>query len=155
GTNVLNDGLIDVDRLVLTTNSGIFEFNGGTLVTRGAFISNMADFVVGASGTNPAVWDVRAGVSNHFASARVIVGSGSSFSQLLLTNGALLTNSGNGVLGLNAGANSNLALVSGTGSQWRVASNLHVGTNGSFNQIVVTNGGSLSDVDGDLGYSST
>ena len=35
GTNVFNAGLIDVDRLVLTNALGFFDFNGGTLITRG------------------------------------------------------------------------------------------------------------------------
>src|SRR6185436_19674314 len=63
GTNVLNAGLIEVDKLVLSRPQGVFEFNGGTLITRGAFISNgVPSFVVGTSGTTPAIWDVRAGV---------------------------------------------------------------------------------------------
>jgi len=35
GTNVLNAGLIDARVLLLTNALGRFEFNGGTLVTRG------------------------------------------------------------------------------------------------------------------------
>src|SRR5207249_12234241 len=62
GTNVLNAGLIGVDQLRLTNTQGFFEFNGGTLITRGASINNGAGFVVGTSGTTPAIWDVRAGV---------------------------------------------------------------------------------------------
>ena len=62
GTNALNAGLIDVDRLLLTNTQGFFEFKGGTLVTRGAVISNGAPFVVGTFGIIPAIWAVRAGV---------------------------------------------------------------------------------------------
>jgi len=40
GTNQLVSGLIDADRLVLTNAAGRFEFLGGTLITRGAFLTN-------------------------------------------------------------------------------------------------------------------
>ena len=55
GTNVFNAGLIETDQLLLT-NGGLsrFEFNGGTLITRGGTISNGQDFVVGASGATAA-----------------------------------------------------------------------------------------------------
>ena len=55
GTNVLNAGLIDVGQLLLTNTQGVFEFKGGTLVTRGAVISNGAPFIVGTFGVNPAI----------------------------------------------------------------------------------------------------
>src|SRR5439155_18759137 len=56
GTNQFNSGLIDVDQFVMTNAAGVFEFNGGTLITRGGLISNGAPFVVGANGTNPGLW---------------------------------------------------------------------------------------------------
>ena len=90
GTNILNAGLIAADQLVITNALGTFEFNGGTLITRGAVISNGAPFVIGRSGTTPAVWDVRASASNHLLSVDLQVGNNSSFNQLFLTNGALL-----------------------------------------------------------------
>jgi len=49
GTNVLNAGLIEADNLLLTNGAGFFEFNGGTLITRGATISNGLNFLVGAN----------------------------------------------------------------------------------------------------------
>ena len=112
GTNLFNAGLIDADQLLLTNTQGFFEFNGGTLITRGATISNGVPFVVGTSGSTPAIWDVRAG-SNHFLSADLQVGNNSSLNQLILTNGALLTNDGYGYLGRNSGANSNTATLAG------------------------------------------
>jgi len=47
GTNVLNAGLIVADNLLLTNSAGFFEFNGGTLITRGATVNNGLPFVVG------------------------------------------------------------------------------------------------------------
>ncbi len=150
GTNVLNAGLIDVDRLVLTNAQGQFEFNGGTLVSRGVFITNGADMIVGASGSSPAVWDVRAGVSNHFCNLGVIVGFNTAFHQLLVTDGALLTNGIGGFIGLSTGANSNQARISGSGSQWRTSGDLFVGSGGSFNTLVVSNGALVENNKGSL-----
>jgi T5SS/PEP-CTERM-associated repeat protein len=149
GTNVLNAGLIEVDRLVLTNSQGFFQFNGGTLITRGAFITNVTPFVVGVSGSTPAVWDVRAGTSN-FLSVPVSLGQFSSFNQLLVTNGALLT-SGGGFIGLSSNAKSNIAVVAGPGSKWANSAVLQVGTGGSFNSLVVSNGGAVSNNIGYLG----
>ena len=142
GTNVLNAGLIDVDQSVLTNTLGKFEFNGGTLITRGGFISNTLPFVVGRSGTTPGVWDVRAG-SNHLVSGQVIVGDTSSFNQLVLTNGGLLTNSGISVLGQSAGANSNSATIAGAGSRWLQLNGVIIGGLGSGNRLTVSNGATL------------
>src|SRR5437899_6053988 len=46
GTNELEGGVIEADQLLLTNRAGSFEFNGGLLITRGAFVSNNAPFVV-------------------------------------------------------------------------------------------------------------
>lgn len=61
GTNILNAGLVEVDSLILTSPQGFFEFNGGTLKTYTATVSNGQPFVVGnnlASG-DPALWDLQ------------------------------------------------------------------------------------------------
>src|SRR5262249_51391485 len=48
----------------------------------------------------------------------VTVGTNGSFTLLILTNNALLTNSGFGTIGTNAGANSNTVLLTGTNTRW-------------------------------------
>jgi len=143
GTNVLNAGLIDVNRLLLTNAQGKFEFNGGTLITRGATISNGTPFVVGTSGTTPATWDVRAGASDHFVLETLLVGADSSFNQLILTNGALLTNYGYASLGSFSVARSNSVTLAGAGSRWGLGDGVFVGDSGSDNRLVVSNGASL------------
>jgi T5SS/PEP-CTERM-associated repeat protein len=137
GTNVFNAGTIEADQLLLTNTQGFFEFNGGTLITRGASINN--NFVVGKAGTTPAVWDVRSG-GNHLVGGQVIIGDTSSFNQLILTNGGLLTNSGLSVLGQSAGANSNSATIAGAGSRWFQLNGVVVGGLGSGNRLAVSNG---------------
>jgi T5SS/PEP-CTERM-associated repeat protein len=157
GTNVLNSGTIDVDLLVVTNNepNGKFEFNGGTLITRGIMRSNDTDFVVNGIGATPATWDLRAGVSNHYLLQSLIVGSNSSFNQLLITNGGSLTNAISGAIGLNSGANSNLALLSGAGSVWSTGGGLYIGFSGSANQLVVSNGAQvINQNEGHIGSGS-
>ncbi len=149
GTNILNAGLIDIDQLLLTNTQGFFEFKGGTLITRGAFITNLTPFVVGISGGTPAVWDVRAGTS-HSLTVPVSLGQHSSFNQLLVTNGALLASAG-GFIGLDANAKSNTAVVAGPGSAWANSAVLQIGSSGSFNSLVVSNGGAVSNNIGYLG----
>src|SRR2546426_28004 len=87
-----------------------------------------------------AVWDVRAGPSNHFVSSDVIVGGNSRFNQLILTNGAVLTNSGYGIVGSLSGANSNSATLAGAGSRWLPGYGIIVGDSSAGNRFVVTNG---------------
>lgn len=143
GTNLFNAGLMEVDQLLMTNTLGRFEFNGGTLITRGAFVRNGDNFLIGAAGTNRAVWDVRAGVSNTHINDVIRVGSSSSFNQLILTNGALLTNSESADLGTSLGANSNSAVIAGAGSQWLLGDGLIVGRDGSGNRLVASNGAAL------------
>src|SRR5881394_4033005 len=50
----------------------------------------------------------------------VTVGTVGSFTGLLLTNGAILTNTGAGAIGLNTGANSNFFFLRGPNTRWRM-----------------------------------
>ncbi len=143
GTNVLNAGLIDVDLLLMTNTLGVFEFNGGTLITRDAVVSNNLPFVIGRGGANPAVWDVRAGTSNHLLSRDLEVGNSVPFCQLLVTNGARLENN-NGYIGLEPSGSNCLALVTGTGSLWTNRGEMYVGYTSSGNQLIISNGGTVA-----------
>src|SRR5689334_12239376 len=65
----------------------------------------------------------------------VTVGTNGSFTLLVISDSALLTNSANGTVGLNATAKSNeVRLISST-ARWRVGSTLTVGNNGAFNRL--------------------
>ncbi len=156
GTAVFNAGIMDVDQLVLTNGTqGKFEFNAGTLTTRGATI--VGSFYLGESAlAEPAIWDVRAGVSQHLllGGFDLVIGRNSSFNQLLVTNGALLTCDNEAIIGLNAGANSNTALLSGTGSLWSLAGGLYVGFDGDANQLVISNGARVTGLNGIIGYNA-
>jgi T5SS/PEP-CTERM-associated repeat protein len=152
GTNVLNAGLVEVDHLLLTNAAGNFEFNGGTLITRGATISNSSTFIVRGSTTNPAIWDVREGTGVHSVGVPLSVGNDFSFNRMFITNGATLA-SVNSFIGANIGANSNAVLLSGSGSKWAAAS-LSVGYSGAFNRLVVSNGATAEDITAEIGFDS-
>ena len=84
-------------------------------------------------------------------SGGITVGTNGPFTLLILTNGTLLTNSGNGTIGLNAGANSNTVKVTSGNTRWAMSSDLSVGSVGSFNRLVITNGGLVQNGFGALG----
>lgn len=66
-----------------------FELNGGTLITRGAVISNAVPFIVGGSGGIAAVWKALGGASDNFVARNLLVGGNSSFNQLVIPNGVV------------------------------------------------------------------
>src|SRR5262249_24590342 len=77
------------------------------------------------------------------AAGQVIVGDHTSFSQLIVTNAGLLTNSGLSFLGQSAGANSNNATIAGAGSRWLQLNGVIVGGLGFGKRLVVSNGATL------------
>jgi T5SS/PEP-CTERM-associated repeat protein len=84
----------------------------------------------------------------------VIVGTNGSFTLLMLADNSLLTNSGNGVIGLNSTAKSNeVRLISPT-SRWHVGGTLLVGSNGVASRLVVSNGAVVESLYGNIGPKS-
>ncbi|MBI3882104.1 MAG: hypothetical protein HY301_18850 [Verrucomicrobia bacterium] len=79
------------------------------------------------------------GVTNTVA-GDLTVGTNGSNTGLVLTNGAVLTNTGAAYIGLNAGANSNSVTLAGAGTQWLSTSNLSIGFGGSLNSLVISGG---------------
>src|SRR5437867_11102155 len=71
----------------------------------------------------------------------VTVGTNGSFTLLVVSDNALLTNSGAATIGFNTTAKSNeVRLVSPT-ARWQVGGTFfNVGSNGAFNRLVVRNG---------------
>lgn len=47
GTNILNDGFLEVDQLLMTNVAGVCSFNGGTLSVSNSTVNNGSPFVVG------------------------------------------------------------------------------------------------------------
>src|SRR5215203_4055697 len=84
----------------------------------------------------------------------VTVGTNGSFTLLVLSDNALLTNSANGFIGRNATAKSNeVRLVSST-SRWIMGGSLFVGSNGASSRLVVSNGALLDNFNGHVGFTT-
>jgi len=106
GTNVLNAGLIDVGRLMLTNALGFFEFNGGKLVARSTTHSNGRVFTVG-NGSGAALFQLQGG-AHSFADGLAIadhaslIGDGTVFGTVnVLAGGTLSPGASIGKLTLN------------------------------------------------------
>src|SRR5262245_20836906 len=65
-----------------------------------------------------------------------------------------MTNGGNVVLGLNAGANSNTVSVSGANTWWQLLpyAYFYVGNSGAFNGLVISNAAQLKQTYSTLAY---
>src|SRR5439155_507311 len=73
--------------------------------------------------------------------------------QLQVRDGGAVVAAGGGVIGQNAAANANSALIADAGSRWLVASDLSVGSSGSGNRLTVENGGLVDNLSGKVGDS--
>lgn len=93
-------------------DSGAFALNGGTLITRGAVISNDLPFVVGGPGGVPAVWEARGGAADNVVAQDLLVGSSSSFNQLVIPSGVVVAGS-NVIVGASPASSNNLLRVTG------------------------------------------
>ena len=94
--------------------------------------------VVGrGTGTTPAIWDARAGISNYALANRLIVGSNSSFNQVFITNGAVLNGSDYTFLAFNSGSN-NALTISGPGSTFNSPFGFFIGADGNANRMLIS-----------------
>jgi T5SS/PEP-CTERM-associated repeat protein len=85
----------------------------------------------------------------------VTVGTNGTFTLLVITNGATVTNSsGNSVIGYNASAQSNRVVVAQAGSVWNNNGAIYVGQNGSASEMDILNGGLVTDTGGSIGQTS-
>ncbi|MBI3879494.1 MAG: hypothetical protein HY301_05455 [Verrucomicrobia bacterium] len=178
GTVVLNSGLIQANRLLMTNGSQAdfqfnggtltadqfvlmrsptgpfpFTFKGGTLITGGGIISNGLQFVVGANADfGPDTWDVRSNATPPVVYYGLDLGSNAANTTLLVTNGATLTVIGTSSLSRNVGSTNNLAIIAGPNSLWTNYGDLYIGNSGSFNALIVSNGGAVADRFSVIGY---
>jgi T5SS/PEP-CTERM-associated repeat protein len=84
------------------------------------------------------------------------VGNVGSSNQLVIQSGGVVSNSwnGNGIIGNQAGANSNRVLVTGAGSFWNNGGDLNIGFYSSTNLLAVQSGGVVSNAIGYIGRSA-
>jgi T5SS/PEP-CTERM-associated repeat protein len=93
------------------------------------------------------------GVTSNWLDTFYIVGSNTFADTLQITASGVLSN-GSGVLGYATGGSNNAAIVNGTGSTWKNATNLYVGFLGTGNELILTNGGRVFDQAGTMGFSN-
>jgi len=156
GTNVLNGGIIEADQLVVTNFEGFFEFNGGTLITRGGSINkdNGMNFQVGAlPGFPAATWDVRSNANPTLVTGGVFLGCPAANTTLLITNGGTLSSSFLSI-GFSPGTSNNTATISGPSSVCTNGGFLTVGNYGPSNTLYITNGGAAYSGIGYIGFNS-
>jgi T5SS/PEP-CTERM-associated repeat protein len=153
GSLTLNGGTLHAGQLLLTNGSrSQFTFNGGTLVTRGATIASLTDFVVGATSNFPAAtWEPAGNTPSSVANNLFVGAGGASGARLFLTNGGALAVGIQSVIGRAAASSNNLGVVSGAGSLWSSASHFFIGDSGAANTLVITNGGRVENAEGYLG----
>jgi T5SS/PEP-CTERM-associated repeat protein len=82
----------------------------------------------------------------------LVVGTNGSFTTLIITNTGVVTNSGNGIIGQNPSATTNRVTVTGPNSRWSMGGNLELGYYGVYNQLIVTNGGRVENIYGNMGF---
>lgn len=88
------------------------------------------------------------GVRINYGSGYYMVGSNGSFNALIVTNAGVLLGIGTGIIGNSGTSSNNIAIVTGAGSVWSNENATYLGATGSFNQLIVQNGGfSRTDFD--------
>ena len=87
-------------------------------------------------------------------SSSLLVGSSGSGNQLVVSNGAVVA-SASGTVGVNTTASNNLAVVTGPGSLWTNSGDLVVGSLGKWNQLVVSDDGTVQAANAYVGTLGT
>src|SRR5689334_6209768 len=75
----------------------------------------------------------------------VTVGTNGSFTVLVLSDNALLTNTSRGIIGLSAAAKSNEVRVISSTARWQMGGAFSVGSNGPFSRLIISSGGQVAD----------
>jgi T5SS/PEP-CTERM-associated repeat protein len=123
-------------------NFGPANAGNRLVITNGGRVENGADSYVGFANDNNLVTVTGASSlwSNH---AGLLVGISGSGNQLMISDGGKVTSS-NAFLGSFADGTNNLVNVSGPNSAWLITRDLHLGSNGFGNRLVISNGALVS-----------
>jgi len=122
--------------------------NGGTVADDTGTIGEHVDTGRGPS-TNNSV--LVTGTNSLWTNSRVlVVGESGSLNSLVISNGGTVANTA-GLIGRSGGSSNNSVLVTGTDSLWTNSVVLVVGVSGSLNSLVISNGGTVANNNGDIG----
>jgi len=115
------------NQLVVSSGAGVSSL-GGILGSNTAAINNSA---------------VITGAGSHWNSGVISVGLNGAGNRLVVSNGAAINTVFNGSVGENSTATSNRVLITGAASQWNSSGGFSIGIQGSGNQLVLSNGGTM------------
>jgi fibronectin-binding autotransporter adhesin len=165
-TGSIGQGALGSNNIAVVTGAGSFWSNRGPLfvgrnaggnrlvVENGGRVDNTFGSIGDmGSGNNEAL--VTGSGSLWSNRTDLMVGLNTSGNRLVVSNGGTVFTASNAVVGLNSGANSNTAIVTGTGARWLVAGDLFLGSNGALNRLVISSGGWVTNATGYIGYSAT
>ena len=88
-------------------------------------------------------------------SADLNIGYNGSGNSMIVSNAAQVANAGNGFIGNIAPSSNNFVLVTGLGSTWSNSGYLLIGSDGSGNSMVISNGAQVVNNYGSIGNSAT
>jgi T5SS/PEP-CTERM-associated repeat protein len=135
-------------------NTLYLGFSGGgnsLVISNGGAVYNGAGYLGVASSSSGNHALVTGPGSSWSCAGFLVIGYQAAGNQLVISNGGAVDN-GPAYLGTIDSSSSNSAVVSGVGSVWNCTDILLVGYQGIGNQLVITNGGQVSDPAAYIGY---
>ncbi len=137
----------------LWTNNGFVyigrggSFNSLTISNRGTVVNGESQITWSGGKSN--VVTVTGSGSSWTNTGKITVGFDTTFgNQLMIADSGTVVSVGTSVIGGNASSRSNLVTVTGSGSRWTNNGVITVGSAGSFNQLIITNGGKVFSAGG-------
>jgi T5SS/PEP-CTERM-associated repeat protein len=158
GNNACNGNtmLVTGPGSILSGNCYVYAGNAGNnntfTVARGGAVSDKfcyISYVAGSSNNTVLITDAGSLWQNSFSA---FVGFDGVAGNLIISNGATMKVTQEGVLGQDSTSSNNYALVTGSGSTWNNADNTYIGHDGSANNLVISNGGWVIDLSGAVGF---
>lgn len=139
----------------VSTNLYVGYFTSGNrlMVSNGGAVSDLAGALgfTNADGNVALIGDPGSVWSN---GSFLYVGYCGAFNQLIVTNGGAVC-SGEGYLGAARSGSNNTARIIGNGSAWKNANGFYVGSLGPWNNLVIRDGGTVSAINGFVGFAAT
>ena len=142
------DNALDLTIGQYGTANSLTISNGGTLNDVTGYIGNYA----GANSNTVTVTDSSSRWNN---SGELYVGNFGSGNTLTITNGGTVHSAGNSLIGSEASATGNRAIVTGSDSLWISDSRMYIGYQGANNSLAVLDGGAVTNGEAYLGYGAT
>jgi T5SS/PEP-CTERM-associated repeat protein len=148
----------------LFSNGGTFTLGSGNtsagdslIVTNGGTFVSSGNFNVGGTTASTGHVMVVSGPGSLLnAGAALTVGSsGGGLNRMIISDGGVVISTTIGALGNAASAVSNSVVVTDPGSMWTNVAKLLVGISGSFNSLLISNGGTVTSLDALIGSGSS